>query len=850
MTLAPLRSSAWNGPRSAFSSSAMVRVFAAALLGSTALALTGGASFAQVANEFIPAPPHNSETSKARGPKNPLAGASVVDGGVTARRDPNARMLMEAKELIYDYDREVVTAVGPVDIYYDGRALQADRVIYDQKNNRVRAQGNAKLTERDGTVAYADSLDLTDDFADGVVRSLRIETVDRTRFAAAQGRREGGKLSVFDRGVYTACEPCRENPEKPPLWQIKAKRIIFREDEKMVYYEDATFELWGHPIAWLPFFSHPDPSVKRKSGFLAPSFGRSSDTGLTMETPYFWVIAPNMDATLSPMFSSKQGVMMKGEFRHRLVDGAYTIRAAGIHQLDPGEFDYKLDPSKPDSLTIGPGDRRDRWAFQTFGKFDINHQWSWGWDVTLYSDKWVRGDYDLWGASRTSVSTVYLQGQGDRSWFDLRAYRFYGMTRYDQQDRLPFAAPVLDYNYVFENPVQGGELAFNINAASLYREDSEYRRGRLGLGPRDDVAVIGAAGTYSRLSADAQWRRRFIDPMGQVWTPFAFVRGDLIYSNPDNGPRLGQFLDSDQDMALRGMAGVGLEYRYPFVAVSSFGTHTIEPIAQILLRPNETHVGDFPNEDAQSLMFDDTTLFAWDKFSGYDRVEGGSRANVGVQYSLNMDSGAMFSVMAGQSYQLFGKNSFAEGDRDPSRAGLESGLETTRSDYVAGMTLVPTKDLVLGAHMRMDDKDFSLRAAELEGRATLGRFQGNLVYGRYDKQPKLGYDDIREGVLAGARVFVTKDLYVGGGARYNFDLKEFDKTQIGFGINNIEDCISLAFDYIREYDVDTSVRRLDSIDHKFLVRMDLRTLGGLSASTSTASDPFDSETKTMGLASQ
>lgn len=838
MTLATRRSDPLSAPR--FPAGTRMRL-AALLLGATALVAFSGPAAAQVKNDFIPDPPKSAGTS-GKGVPNVLGGA-VVDRSTGLRRDPNARMLMEAKELVYDYNNEVVTATGPVDIYYEGRALQADRVAYDQKKNRVRAMGNVKLTQPDGNVVYAESLDLTDDFRDGFVESLRLHTVDRTRFAAARGRREEGKLSVFDRGVYTACEPCRENPEKPPLWQIKAKRIIFREDEKMVYYEDATFELWGQPIAWLPFFSHPDPSVKRKSGFLGPQFGTSSETGYTLETPYFWAIAPNMDATLSPMFTTKQGVMMKGEFRHRLIDGAYRIRAAGIHQLDSDEFDDKLDSSNPNSLTIGPGDKDNRWAFSTDGEFDINDKWKFGWDINLYSDKWVRGDYDLWGNSRTATSTIYLSGQGDRSWFDLRGYYFYGMTRYDQQDRLPFVAPVLDYNYVFENPVAGGELALNLNATSLYRDDSEYRRGRLGFGGKNDAALIGAAGTYSRVSADAQWRRRFIDPIGQVWTPFAFVRGDLIYTDPDDDARMGPFLDNGQDALVRGMAGVGLEYRYPFIAASSYGTHQIEPIAQILFRPNESHIGDLPNEDAQSLFFDDTSLFAWDKFTGYDRIEGGSRANVGLQYTLTLNSGAMFNVMGGQSYHLFGKNSFAASDDDPTRTGLQSGLDTDRSDYVAGATFVPTQNFAIGSHFRFDNNSFRLRSAEVEGRATLDRFQANLVYGRYDKQPDLGYDDIREGVLAGARVFLTKDIYVGGGARYNFDEKKFDKTQLGFGINNIEDCISFAFDYIREYDVDSSARRLDEIDHKFLVRVDFRTLGGLSASTSTSSDRFDSETR-------
>lgn len=775
---------------------------------------------------------------------NPLAPGPGLKGKAAKQNDPNAKMLMEAKELVYDYDHEIVTAVGGVDIYYDGRALQADKVIYNQKTNRVNAIGRVKMTERTGDVIYAENMDVTDNFKDGFVEPLRVETVSRTHFAAAKGRRENGNVMVFDRGVYTACEPCRENPSKPPLWQVKSKRIIWRQDEKTIYYEDATFELFGMPIAWLPFFSSPDPTVKRRTGMLAPKGAYLGDVGFTLETPYFWALSPTSDLTLAPVFTTKQGVMLKGEYREQLIDGSYSIRAAGIHQLKTGEFNDKvplLYPNgtrRPDGgLTIGPGDQKDRWAVTTKGDFWINEKWSWGWDINAVSDKWVRGDYNLWGSRYDATSTAYLAGQGDRSWFEMRGYAFYGMTRYDQQDRLPWVAPVVDYNYIFEDPVAGGELAFNLNATSLYREDSDYAQYR--MRPRQDNALVGAAGTYSRISGDMQWRRQFIDPIGQVWTPFAFVRGDMIYTDPKTDPRMGPFLDARQDALFRGMAGVGLEYRFPFVAETANGAHQIEPIAQLILRPNEGQIGHLPNEDAQSLLWDDSTLFSWNKFSGYDRIEGGSRANVGARYTFTSDTGATFSAIAGQSYQLWGRNSFAA--LDPTRTGIGSGLDSARSDYVAGATFAPNQKLSFSSHFRFDEKGFDLRSAELAGRATFERVQANVVYGRYDEQPLQGYDSIREGVLTGARVYMTPDVYVEGGARYNFDYKVFDRTEVGFGIDDIMQCLALGFTYIREVDNSSDSVRLNDVDHKFLLRVDLRTLGSASASTQNRStyDNFD-----------
>lgn len=813
MTLTPRR----------LSSRFRFKTVAALLIASTAFA--GGARAFSDQSQLLPPKPA-SMTKK----QSPVGNGFKAEG----KNDPNAKMLMEAKELVYDYDKEIVTAVGGVDIYYDGRALQADRVIYNQKTDRVHAVGHVKMTDRDGNVAYGDDMDVTDDFRDGFITPLRVETTANTRFASAKGRRENGNVMVFDRGVYTACEPCRENPNKPPLWQVKAKRIIWRQDEKTIYYEDATFEMFGYPIAWLPFFSSPDPTVKRKSGVLGPQFMKSSNVGYGVETPYFFVLSPTSDLTLAPLVTQKQGVMLKAEYRENLINGSYSIRAAGIHQLDSDRFDDKVGPGRRDAgLTVGPGDRDNRWAVSTKGKFDINEMWSFGWDINAVSDKWVRSDYNLWGPRDVVTSTLFLTGQGDRSYFDIRGYRFYGLTRYDQQDRQPWVAPVIDYNYVFEDPVAGGELAFNINATNIYRPDSDYAHDRTRLSPTSDNALIGAAGTYSRISGDIDWRRRFVDPIGQVWTPFAFARGDLIYSKPDSDASMPAFLDHDQDVMLRGMAGVGLEYRYPFIAQTSYGSHQIEPIAQIILRPNESQVGKLPNEDAQSLLFDDTTLFSWNKFSGYDRIEGGSRANVGAQYTLTLNNGASASFLAGQSYSLFGKNSFDE--LDPTQIGPGSGLETRRSDYVAGATLVPNENFSFAGHLRLDEKGFNLRSAELESRATFERFQANVIYGRYDEAPLQGYDNIREGVLGGARVFVTKDIYVEGGARYNFERDAFDRTQVGFGLNDIQQCLSLNFSYIRQIDTSADSVSVSKIDNRFLLKVDFRTIGGVGVSTNSRS---------------
>src|SRR6516162_10127753 len=182
----------------------------------------------------------------------------------------NAPMLVQATEIRYDYTNNSVAAVGNVQIYYGGATVEADQVVYDQGTKRLRAEGNVRLTEPDGKITYGQVIDLTDDYRDGFVDSLRLETPEDTRFAAARADRTQGNYTVLQNGVYTACEPCKDDPRKPPFWQVKAARIIHDEGEKMLYFEDATIEFFGVPLAYIPFLSAPDPTVKRKSGFLFP----------------------------------------------------------------------------------------------------------------------------------------------------------------------------------------------------------------------------------------------------------------------------------------------------------------------------------------------------------------------------------------------------------------------------------------------------------------------------------------------------------------------------------------------------------------------------------------------------
>ena len=157
----------------------------------------------------------------------------------------NGQMLVQANEVDYDYNNSRVSAVGNVQLFYNGTSVEADKVIYDQKTKRLHAEGNIRMTDIDGKITYADVIDLSDDYRDGFVDSLHVDTADATRMAATRADRSNGNYTVFENGVYTACAPCKDDPKKPPLWQVKAVRIIHDQMDKMLYFENAQLEFFG-----------------------------------------------------------------------------------------------------------------------------------------------------------------------------------------------------------------------------------------------------------------------------------------------------------------------------------------------------------------------------------------------------------------------------------------------------------------------------------------------------------------------------------------------------------------------------------------------------------------------------
>ena len=140
-------------------------------------------------------------------------------------------VLLLADEVTYDRDLGVVTARGHVEISRGDRVLHADTVSYNEKAQTVTASGNVSLTDEHGTTVFADYAELTRDLKEAAIESIRLLLSDKSRLAAASGKRTGGNINEFNYAVYSPCQLCAEDPTRAPLWQIKAVKVTYNEDE-------------------------------------------------------------------------------------------------------------------------------------------------------------------------------------------------------------------------------------------------------------------------------------------------------------------------------------------------------------------------------------------------------------------------------------------------------------------------------------------------------------------------------------------------------------------------------------------------------------------------------------------
>lgn len=667
------------------------------------------------------------------------AAAAEATAGESA---PQVALIADA--ISYDENSGVVRATGSVQAFFEGRTLTADEIVYDLEADSVSATGAVTLRTESGETVYADMAELDADLREGLIAGARGVIEGDGKIAAVEARRVEDRYNVLERAVFSPCEVCFDHPV--PLWRIRADRIVHDQVEREIHYENAYLDVFGVPVAFLPYFRHPSPEVERATGFLPIELGRDRAFGLFLKTPYYIVIDEHSDVTLTPFVATDDGGLVETEYRRRFENGFIDLDLTfGVTEYEDGDgFEPRIGGFGIGRWTLEPG------LYTGFDfAFAADDPFLRRYDYTnrdrLLSEAFVRS-YD--GADFSTASVAFLQSFRDA----------------EPQETIPFALPEISVSRSFAAPGVGGELKLGFNTLGLVRIDGR------------DVA---------RASFLADWSRQTVTSGGLVLRGFADARADIYQIGDD---------PAFDDEAYRFSPRIGLEARMPFIRAEDDGVaHIVEPVIQFAYAPT-VFDDDIPNEDSVAVELDEMNLFETDRFTGFDRRETGAYATLGANYERIDPSGLSLKATAGRILR------FAETD-DFSDA---SGLDGDASDYVAAASLDYRDWLSLDMRGRFGD-GLGLNRAEIGGALAFDPLTFSGYYLFVDADPTEGSFDDRSEIDVSASLALTRNWTLGGEARHDLIVDRF--VTAGGVLSYEDECAALDVYVARRFTESDSAPR-------------------------------------------
>ena len=650
--------------------------------------------------------------------RKPVVPQGVVKpaAAIEAEKQGKTPVDYAADQADYNQETRIATLTGHVELKQEGRTLMADRVVYNLKDDIATAEGNVVIKDPNGDVHYAESVELSDKMRNGLIDRLFTQMADGSRIWAATGVKEGEQHYMLNDATYTACKACEKDPDKRPPWQLHAQNVDWRKEEQRVVYKNAWLDFWGVPVLYTPYFSHPDGTVEQKSGFLTPSAGWNSNLGGFASVPYYWAISPDMDTTFTIMPSTKQGPLLRNEFRRRFAD-AYIKTDSSV------TYSSRTDSVGNTNVDVG---KELRGHFFGSGGWDINDLWRMRANINLASDEQYLRQY---GFSDDSVleNEIYAERFEGRNYALIKGFAFQdlraGSSKSDQPNILPYA----ELNMLGDpNATFGGRWSWDSSILSLARE--------------------GSGQDVFRASTDLGWEREDILPVGLVLTSNLNVRADGYATNNRNEAALDP-TEPEYKAENRFIPSAQLTASYPLKSNFRSFQLRVEPIVTAYVAPDTDNDSTIPNEDSNDVQLDVGNLFEGNRFPGLDRVEDKSHIAYGVQAGLYDYEDGSVSGFLGQSYNL-------DDSGNPFPAG--SGLETRSSDYVGAINA----SLDGGRHdlayrVQMDSDDMRSQRHEFYGQTYYGAVavDGSYLYAK--GVPGTAYSDSREQIRLGSTVELT-----------------------------------------------------------------------------------------------
>lgn len=672
----------------------------------------------------------------------------------------------EADGASYDDNSDVATVFGNVVLRRGNQSVRADRLVWDRKTGKIRAEGNIRFVDGDGNQLFTDSLELSEELEAGAMDNMLLALREGGRLAATKGERLGDGKVLLHNAAYTACaveddKGCPRNPS----WRITAKRVVYDPALKLVKFEGARPEIFGLRLPPLPGIKIATDG-RPISGLLIPDLKFSASNGVQISDTWYQRLADNRDLAVTGYLFTAAPPMVSAQYRQLTAHGAlqvtgYVTRSSRIPVGGP------VAASQPDF----------RGYLFTNGRYQFNPAWSMTFSGRVASDRTFLRRYDISRDDRLR-STIQLERIDPDSYLAISGWATQTLRVNDAQGLVPIALPEIDYRRRLTDPWLGGRIQLQANS----------------------LAITRTAGQDSqRAFASAQWDLRRITPWGQEVTITALARGD-VYHSDENALTATASYRGNPGWQTRGLAATAVDLKWPLVGEFLGGTQVLTPRIQIVATPRLRNL-EVPNEDARAIDLEDSNLFALNRFPGYDRIEDGVRFTYGFDWQFERP-GLRINTTVGQSYRLSNNSTLL-----PDGTGLSE-----RTSDVVGRTEVRFSDVVKVTHrFRLDKDNLAIRRNEFD--AAVGT-QGTYLeagYLRLNRDVGAGIEDLkdREELRIAGRVSFARNWSLFGSGVFDLTGLNDDPSLVGVdgfqpirtrvGVAYEDDCLEINVTWRRDY---------------------------------------------------
>ena len=513
-------------------------------------------------------------------------GPRVGGASATRVRTPTAASQVPvdtaADQADYEQSSDLVHLRGGVTMVQGDQRLEADRSTYNRRSGEAQAEGNVFLEYAGGRLT-ADSANYNLNTKEGHLQDVRyrLSGDSNLRGSAATADLLPGQITRYRDVTYTTCPPGRGD------WSIRARDLKLDHPDGMGTARDAQLRFWKLPVFYTPYLSFPIDD-RRRSGLLIPTVGSSNATGMEIILPYYWNIAPNMDATFYPRLMSSRGLMLGAEFRH-------------LASFQKAELNAEVLPHDAEDPEAGT---RGALRLEQTGHFGA--RWGTTIDYSVVSDDQYLADF----GNRLDVTSVRnLVQRGDLTysggWYSLHGWA-QGFQTVDP-DILPADRPYAQLPHLeFDVPATRWGLAeYAFNGRYDYFDNAAKVHGSRGV-------LLPSVRLPIRRSYGHLIPRLRLYGIG-------YNLADVAAGQPAQQSYVIPSLDLD----------TGLVFDRDINWFGQGALQTLEPRLYYVLTSYEDQAN-APLFDTTELDFSYASLFRPNRFTGYDRISDDNRLTVGL----------------------------------------------------------------------------------------------------------------------------------------------------------------------------------------------------------------------------